>query len=135
MRCFFDDSKDTQKVRPVIFIDVESAPSGMKEYDYANNQSVYNAFINYLNQYGQGVKPGTYSSPWNWKISMGDFSPRTPGAYWVADYPGGARAVEITSAVLEHTMLAMFTVIGFYPVYKRRQQELLQAIGESSRQN
>jgi hypothetical protein len=76
------------KVRPVIFIDVESALSGMNEYDYANNQSIYNAFVNYLNQYGQGVKPGTYSSPWNWELVMGSFSPSTPGAYWLAYYPG-----------------------------------------------
>jgi hypothetical protein len=75
------------KVRPVIFIDVESALTGMNDYDYANNQSIYNAFVNYLNQYGQGVKPGTYSSPWNWELTMGNFSPSTPGAYWVAYYP------------------------------------------------
>lgn len=75
------------KVRPVIFIDVESALTGMNDYDYANNQSIYNAFVNYLNQYGQGVKPGTYSSPWNWEVTMGNFSPSTPGAYWVAYYP------------------------------------------------
>jgi hypothetical protein len=76
------------KVRPVIFIDVESALSGMNNYDYANNQSIYNAFVNYLNQYGQGVKPGTYSSPANWERTVGNFSPSTPGAYWVAYYPG-----------------------------------------------
>ncbi|WP_223588998.1 hypothetical protein [Neobacillus bataviensis] len=76
------------KVRPVIFIDVESALTGMNDYDYANNQTIYNAFVNYLNQYGQGVKPGTYSSPGNWDRTMGDFSPSTPGAYWVAHYPG-----------------------------------------------
>ena len=76
------------KVRPVIFIDVESALTGMNDYDYANNQSIYNAFVNYLTQYGQGVKPGTYSSPWNWELTMGSFSPSTPGAYWVAHYPG-----------------------------------------------
>jgi hypothetical protein len=76
------------KVRPVIFIDVESALTGMNDYDYANNQTIYNAFINYLNQYGQGVKPGTYSSPWNWELTMGNFSPSTPGAYWIAYYPG-----------------------------------------------
>ncbi|WP_342042675.1 hypothetical protein [Bacillus sp. OTU2372] len=75
------------KVRPVIFIDVESALTGMNDYDYANNQSIYNSFVNYLNQYGQGVKPGTYSSPWNWELTMGNFSPSTPGAYWVAYYP------------------------------------------------
>ena len=75
------------KVRPVIFIDVESALTGMDDYDYANNQTVYTAFVNYLNQYGQGVKPGTYSSPWNWELTMGNFSPSTPGAYWVAYYP------------------------------------------------
>ncbi|PLS04287.1 hypothetical protein [Neobacillus cucumis] len=76
------------KVRPVIFIDVESALTGMNDYDYANNQTIYTAFVNYLNQYGQGVKPGTYSSPWNWELTMGTFSPNTPGAYWVACYPG-----------------------------------------------
>jgi hypothetical protein len=59
----------------------------MDDYDYANNQTVYTAFVNYLNQYGQGVKPGTYSSPWNWELTMGNFSPSTPGAYWVAYYP------------------------------------------------
>ncbi|MGI8385679.1 hypothetical protein [Robertmurraya sp. P23] len=75
------------KVRPVIFIDVELALTGMKDYDYANNRSIYTAFVNYLNQYGQGVKPGTYSSPGNWERTMGDFSPSTPGAYWVAYYP------------------------------------------------
>ena len=75
------------KVRPVIFIDVEPALTGMKDYDYANNQTIYNAFVNYLNQYGQGVKPGTYSSPGSWERTMGDFSPNTPGAYWVAYYP------------------------------------------------
>ncbi|MFD0826284.1 hypothetical protein ACT8ZR_11515 [Neobacillus sp. M.A.Huq-85] len=76
------------KVRPVIFIDVESASTGMKDNDYANNRSIYNAFVSYLNQYGQGVKPGTYSSTGNWKLTMGDFSPSTPGAYWLAHYPG-----------------------------------------------
>lgn len=76
------------KVRPVIFIDVESTPSGMNDYDYANNQSVYNAFVNYLNQSEQGVKPGTYTSPGNWNAAMENFSPSTPGAYWVADWPG-----------------------------------------------
>ncbi|MFC4803001.1 hypothetical protein ACFPA1_27150 [Neobacillus sp. GCM10023253] len=76
------------KVRPVIFIDVESAYTGLSDYDYANNHEIYNAFVNYLNQYGQGVKPGTYSSPGNWDRTMGDFSPNTPGAYWVAYYPG-----------------------------------------------
>ncbi|MDF2791637.1 MAG: cell wall-binding protein [Neobacillus sp.] len=75
------------KVRPVIFVDVEPALTGMKDYDYANNQMIYNAFVNYLNQYGQGVKPGTYSSPGSWERTMGDFSPSTPGAYWVAYYP------------------------------------------------
>jgi hypothetical protein len=76
------------KVRPVIFIDVEPALTGTKEYDYANNQAIYTAFVNYLNQYGEGVKPGTYSSKWSWEVSMGEFSPSTPGAYWVAYYPG-----------------------------------------------
>ena len=76
------------KVRPVIFIDVEPASTGTKEYDYANNQAIYTAFVNYLNQYGEGVKPGTYSSKWSWEVSMGEFSPSTPGAYWVAYYPG-----------------------------------------------
>jgi hypothetical protein len=76
------------KVKPVIFIDIESALSGMKDYDYANNQSVYNAFVNYLNQYGKGVKPGTYSSRGNWERTMGNFSPSTPGDYWLAYYPG-----------------------------------------------
>ncbi|TDK64173.1 hypothetical protein E2K98_04745 [Bacillus salipaludis] len=76
------------KVRPVIFIDVESALTGMKDNDFANNRSIYNAFVNYLKQYGQGVKPGTYSSTGNWKLTMGDFSPSTPGAYWLAHYPG-----------------------------------------------
>jgi hypothetical protein len=76
------------KVRPVIFIDVEPALTGTKEYDYANNQAIYTAFVNYLNQYGEGVKPGTYSSQWSWEVSMGEFSPSTPGAYWVAYYPG-----------------------------------------------
>ncbi|MDR7002884.1 GH25 family lysozyme [Neobacillus niacini] len=76
------------KVRPVIFIDVESALTGMKDNDYANNRSIYNAFVQYLNQYGQGVKPGTYSSTGNWERTMGDFSPSTPGAYWLAHYPG-----------------------------------------------
>ncbi|MGG3468782.1 hypothetical protein ABES02_15035 [Neobacillus pocheonensis] len=75
------------KVRPVIFIDVESASTGMNDYDYANNQTIYKAFVNYLNQYGQGVKPGTYSSKGNWERTMGNFSPSTPGAYWVAYYP------------------------------------------------
>jgi hypothetical protein len=41
---------------------VERALTGTKEYDYANNQAIYTAFVNYLNQYGEGVKPGTYSS-------------------------------------------------------------------------
>lgn len=76
------------KVIPVIFIDVEPALTGTKEYDYANNQAIYTAFVNYLNQYGEGVKPGTYSSQWSWEVSMGEFSPSTPGAYWVAYYPG-----------------------------------------------
>ncbi|CAM3919192.1 hypothetical protein [Mesobacillus thioparans] len=76
------------KVRPVIFIDVEPALTGTKEYDYANNQAIYTAFVNYLNQYGEGVKPGTYSSKWSWEVSMGEFSPITPGAYWLAYYPG-----------------------------------------------
>ena len=76
------------KVRPVIFIDVEPALTGTKEYDYANNQAIYTAFVNYLNQYGEGVKPGTYSSKWSWEVSMGEFAPSTPGAYWVAYYPG-----------------------------------------------
>ncbi|WP_079506929.1 hypothetical protein [Mesobacillus jeotgali] len=76
------------KVRPVIFIDVEPASTGTKEYDYANNQAIYTAFVNYLNQYEEGVKPGTYSSKWSWEVSMGEFSPSTPGAYWVAYYPG-----------------------------------------------
>lgn len=76
------------KVRPVIFIDVEPALTGTKEYDYANNQAIYTAFVNYLNQYGEGVKPGTYFSQWSWEVSMGEFSPSTPGAYWVAYYPG-----------------------------------------------
>ncbi|WP_264741180.1 hypothetical protein [Cytobacillus firmus] len=75
------------KVRPVIFIDVEPALTGMNQYDYANNQSIYNAFVEYLNQHGEGVQPGTYSSPWSWEITMGTFSPSTPGAYWVAYYP------------------------------------------------
>jgi hypothetical protein len=75
------------KIRPIIFIDVEPAFTGMKDYDYANNQLIYNAFVNYLNQYGQGVKPGTYSSPGSWERTMGEFSPSTPGAYWVAYYP------------------------------------------------
>ncbi|MEH7333080.1 hypothetical protein V7161_10610 [Neobacillus drentensis] len=85
------------KVRPVIFIDVESALTGMNDYDYANNQTIYNAFVNYLNQYGQGVKPGTYSSPGNWERTMGSFSPSTPGAYWVAHYPSDIPADLTTS--------------------------------------
>ncbi len=75
------------KIRPIIFIDVEPALTGMNDFDYANNQMIYNAFVNYLNQYGQGVKPGTYSSPGSWERTMGEFSPSTPGAYWVAYYP------------------------------------------------
>lgn len=75
------------KVRPVIFIDVEPAYTGMKEYDFLNNQLIYEAFVDYLNQYGEGVKPGTYSSPWSWDITMGAYSPSTPDAYWVAYYP------------------------------------------------
>lgn len=85
------------KVRPVIFIDVETALTGMNDYDYANNQTIYNAFVNYLNQYGQGVKPGTYSSPWNWELTMGNFSPSTPEAYWIAYYPGDIPADLTTS--------------------------------------
>lgn len=85
----YEDMKSVygSKIKPVIFIDVESASTGMNDYDYANNQTIYNAFVNYLNQYGQGVKPGTYSSPGNWERTMGNFSPSTPGAYWVAYYP------------------------------------------------
>ncbi|PFA62834.1 hypothetical protein CN378_17475 [Bacillus sp. AFS015802] len=75
------------KVRPVIFIDVEPAYTGMDSYDYANNQLIYSAFIDYLTKYGEGIKPGTYSSPWSWEVSMGEYSPNTPGAYWVAYYP------------------------------------------------
>lgn len=75
------------KVRPVIFIDVEPAYTGMNSYDYANNQLIYSAFIDYLEKYGEGVKPGTYSSPWSWEVSMGEYTPNTPGAYWVAYYP------------------------------------------------
>ncbi|MCA1060202.1 hypothetical protein LCL96_14785 [Rossellomorea aquimaris] len=75
------------KVRPVIFIDVEPAYTGMNSYDYANNQLIYSAFIDYLEKYGGGVKPGTYSSPWSWEVSMGEYTPNTPGAYWVAYYP------------------------------------------------
>ena len=33
------------KVRPVLFIDVDSASGGMNAYDYANNQVIYNAFV------------------------------------------------------------------------------------------
>ena len=75
------------KVKPVIFIDVEPAYTGMNSYDYANNQLIYSAFIDYLVKNGEGVQPGTYSSPWSWEVSMGEFSPSTPGAYWVAYYP------------------------------------------------
>ncbi|WP_175987366.1 hypothetical protein [Bacillus sp. Marseille-Q1617] len=76
------------KVRPVIFIDVEPALTGMGEYDYINNQLIYSAFINYLNEYGEGVTPGTYSSTWSWDVTMGSYSPDTPGAYWLAYYTG-----------------------------------------------
>ncbi|WP_462411451.1 glycoside hydrolase family 25 domain-containing protein [Neobacillus sp. Marseille-QA0830] len=86
-----------EKVRPVIFIDVESAITGMGDYDYANNQTIYNSFVNYLNQYGQGVKPGTYSSKGNWDRTMGTFAPNTPGAYWLAYYPGDIPADLTTS--------------------------------------
>jgi hypothetical protein len=74
------------KVKPVIFIDVEPAYTGMTSYDYANNQLIYSAFIDYLTKFGEGIKPGTYSSPWSWEVSMGEYSPKTPGAYWVAYY-------------------------------------------------
>ncbi|MGR3762979.1 hypothetical protein [Rossellomorea sp. NS-SX7] len=76
------------KVRPVIFIDVEPALTGMGEYDYINNQLIYSAFVNYLNEYGEGVTPGTYSSTWSWDVTMGSYSPDTPGAYWLAYYTG-----------------------------------------------
>jgi hypothetical protein len=76
------------KVRSVIFIDVEPALSGMKEYDFINNQLIYSAFVNYLNEYGEGVTPGTYSSTWSWDVTMGSYSPDTPGAYWLAYYTG-----------------------------------------------
>ena len=75
------------KVKPVIFIDVEPAYTGMNSYDYANNQLIYSAFIDYLLKNGEGITPGTYSSPWSWEVSMGEYSPSTPGAYWVAYYP------------------------------------------------
>ena len=55
---------------------------------YFGTDSATAAFVNYLNQYGEGVKPGTYFSQWSWEVSMEDFSPSTPGAYWVAYYPG-----------------------------------------------
>jgi hypothetical protein len=75
------------KVKPVIFIDVEPAYTGMNSYDFANNQLIYSAFIDYLVKNGEGITPGTYSSPWSWEVSMGEYSPNTPGAYWVAYYP------------------------------------------------
>ncbi|KSU63169.1 hypothetical protein AS034_02630 [[Bacillus] enclensis] len=76
------------KVRPVIFIDVEPSLTGMGEYDYINNQLIYSAFVNYLNEFGEGVTPGTYSSTWSWDVTMGSYSPDTPGAYWLAYYTG-----------------------------------------------
>ncbi|MDQ7093775.1 cell wall-binding repeat-containing protein [Desulfosporosinus sp. PR] len=78
------------KVKLVLFADVEATGGGLDPQDYANNQAIYTAFITWLQQ-NSSVKPGTYSSPYEWnKLTMGaNFAPLTAGYYWVADYPGG----------------------------------------------
>ncbi|WP_407313148.1 cell wall-binding repeat-containing protein [Desulfosporosinus sp. SB140] len=78
------------KVKLVLFADVEATGGGLDSQDYANNQAIYTAFITWLQQ-NSSVKPGTYSSPYEWnKLTMGaNFAPLTAGYYWVADYPGG----------------------------------------------
>jgi putative cell wall-binding protein len=78
------------KAKPVIFIDVEACAGGLDENDDANNQVIYTAFVNWIKQ-NTSILPGTYSSPREWNVStMGaNFSPLTPGCYWVAGYPGG----------------------------------------------
>jgi putative cell wall-binding protein len=83
-------NKYGSKVKLVIFADVETCGGGLDAQDFTNNQAIYTAFVNGIKQ-KNSAKPGTYSSPHEWNTqSMGaNFTPLTPGYYWVADYPGG----------------------------------------------
>ncbi|MDR3539574.1 MAG: cell wall-binding repeat-containing protein [Desulfosporosinus sp.] len=83
-------NKYGSKVKLVIFADVEACGGGLDAEDFLNNQAIYTAFVNGIKENG-AAKPGTYSSPHEWNTqSMGaNFTPLTPGYYWVADYPGG----------------------------------------------
>ncbi|SPF49028.1 Cell wall-binding protein [Candidatus Desulfosporosinus infrequens] len=90
-KAFIDmHNKYGSKVKLVIFADVEACGGGLDSEDFTNNQAIYTAFVDGINQKGS-AKTGTYSSPHEWNTqSMGtNFTPLTPGYYWVADYPGG----------------------------------------------
>ncbi|KLU63525.1 hypothetical protein CEB3_c01020 [Peptococcaceae bacterium CEB3] len=78
------------KVKSILFADVEYISGGLDYQDYASNQAICTAFVNWIYQ-NSVASPGTYSTPaeWNEKTMGTNFKPLTPGHYWVADYPGG----------------------------------------------
>jgi hypothetical protein len=91
----YQDMKNVykSKLRPVLFIDAENGGGSLDEGAYKNNQSIYKGFVDYINKYGKGIKPGTYSSAGDWGLVMGNFKPLIPGYYWLASYPYSSAGV------------------------------------------